>query len=120
MSENTMNENTEVQDTPNAEQTDQLVSPYQAAKIVNVLLAEDGITDDMGAPKEINPQMLYGYVRSGRIPSTMKTVNGKDRKFVKLADLTEWYQNYSTGQIGRGGGVSTEALAEQVKAGLNK
>jgi hypothetical protein len=97
-------------------ETDQLVSPYQAAKIVNILLEEDGVVDEMGAPKTIVPQMLYGYVRKGSIPTVQVEANGKIRNFIRMTDLATWYSQYKNGQVGRGGGVSATALAAQVKS----
>jgi hypothetical protein len=55
------------------------VSPYAAAKLVNTVLVEVGL-------KEIPPQMMYNYVKKGYIPSVDKKIN--------VSDLHEWVTKY--------------------------
>ena len=59
--------------------TNETVSPYGAAKLVNTILVEVGL-------KEIPPQMMYNYVKKGYIPSV-------DKK-IKVEDLHEWTTKY--------------------------
>lgn len=56
------------------------LTPYGAAKIVNALLAENGIE------KVLPPQMFYTYVKKGYIPST----DGK----ISPTDLATWCDKY--------------------------
>lgn len=115
------NKNDQVTDNPTAdgEVTEQTVTAYQAAQIVNALLEEEGETDEAGEPKTIAPQMLYGYTKSGRIPSVeVKQANGKIQRRIPLSALGAWYKEYREGNVGRGGGASTKSLADQLKQTL--
>jgi hypothetical protein len=93
------------------------VTPYKAAQVINALLIEDDVTDAMGAPKVIAPQMMYNYVKPGknteaRIPS----FKGADNKtYIEMDDLAKFYDEYKNGLVNRGGGRGTEALAAEVR-----
>lgn len=114
------NEGVEVFDETETRAAETTVTAYQAAKIVNALLAEEGVVDpETGEPKEIAPQMLYGYVRTGRIASVeVKNAAGKVQKRIPLNALGEWYRDYRAGNVGRSGGASTKSLVEDLKATL--
>jgi hypothetical protein len=100
-----------------SENTSNTVSPYRAAQIINLLLVQDEVTDAMGEPKQIAPQMLYGYVKKGTIAHET-TSTGK--KVIAMDVLAEFYENYKAGQVGRGGGASVDTLASEVRDLLNK
>lgn len=87
------------------------VTLYAAAKIVNALLAEDGITNSDGTQKKINPQMMYGYARKGYIK-----VDGE--KKVSLGTIKEWYLGYV--ENGSTNTTDTQEATETVRLLINR
>jgi hypothetical protein len=95
--------NTQVQDHPTypsatpAVQVAEGLSPYEAAKVVNKWLADEG------HDKKIPQQMLYNYttarISKGKAPLIKATgtvgEDGKVHAKIKLEDLTEWYARYT-------------------------
>lgn len=64
-----------------------LMTPYQAAKLINAALAAAGVVDTKkGGTKQIPPQMVYTYVRKGYIPSEFGRV--------AQSDVEEWLAGY--------------------------
>lgn len=61
-----------------------LLSPYQAAKLVNEQLTE------LGIDKVLPPQMFYTYTKKGYI----KSVEVDDKRKIDPQDLADWFTNY--------------------------
>ncbi len=57
------------------------ISPYKFAGIVEKLLQRD----------KLNPQMIYRYVKDGRIPSH---TNSTGKKELRFTEIFEWTYNF--------------------------
>lgn len=86
------------------------ITGFQAAKIINLLLKEDGIS------KEIKPQMIYNYIRKGTIASVDGPLrNGTPQKLVPMDELATFYKSYKEGLRTSGNTAKTEDLVQELK-----
>jgi hypothetical protein len=65
------------------------LSPYGAAKIVNLTLAE------MGVDKKVPPQMMYNYVRQNILPTY--ELDGK--KYLRVTEFRIWLEKYTSKMV---------------------
>jgi len=78
-----------------------LVSGYEIAKTLNAKL--EATTPAGETAKVVQPQMVYQYIRSGRIPSQeVDDGKGGTTKMVKEADAVAWIKSYLAGDTPNG------------------
>jgi len=90
-------EETPAETTVETTEPSELVSVYQAARVVNGWLKDRGAKTPEGAAKVLPPQMFYNYttarINKGNKPAIeVETVDGKH--FIRRTTLATWFEGY--------------------------
>ena len=92
-----MNENiNSSSDTSDVQQALPSLTPYESAKVLNILL------EQAGSEKRIKPQQMYGYAKSGKVASNYKT-RGENEKVLFEGDaIKKFFEAYVSGNMESG------------------
>jgi hypothetical protein len=65
------------------------ITPFAAAKIVNIVLARQGVEDF-----EVRPQMMYNYAKKNIIASNYETRSSGEKIYFEGASFKSWLDKY--------------------------
>jgi hypothetical protein len=72
------------------------LTPYEASKVLNILLEQSG------SEKRIKPQQMYGYAKSGKIASNYKTRGDDEKVLFEGEAIKKFMDAYISGTIESG------------------
>lgn len=115
MTENTSTEGVEIETTEVDEVVETTpgtaVTGFKAAQIINLMFKQEGIK------RELKPQMVYGYISKGVIPTVEGPLrNGKPQKLIELTALAAFYKDLKSNRVATASKSSTEDLLGELKS----
>lgn len=81
------------------------LTPYEAAKVLNILLEQSG------SEKSVKPQQMYGYAKSGKISSNYKTRGENEKVLFDGEAFKKFADAYISGTIESGARKDYNELA---------
>lgn len=112
MTENTNTEGVEIETDEVTETTPSTaVTGFKAAQIINLMFKQEG------TKRELKPQMVYGYISKGVIPTVEGPLrNGKPQKLIELTALAAFYKDLKSNRVATASKSSTEDLLGELKS----